>query len=70
MTAMPKPRPAGKLKTIGIHPKVWIPAVAQIVAGIALILFGLDVEGKTAIGTGLATFATGLAAPAAETEVR
>jgi hypothetical protein len=50
------------MKTIGLSQKVWIPAALQIVAGIALILAGLDVEGKTAIATGLGTFGVGYAA--------
>jgi len=42
-----------------ISPKVWIPALTQIIAGITLIALGLDVEGKTAIAAGLGTLAIG-----------
>jgi hypothetical protein len=62
--------PQGRLKTVGISPKVWIPAVAQVVAGAGLIIAGLDVEGKTAIATGVGTFLTGFGARPAPTEVR
>lgn len=50
-------------KTIGISPKVWVPAAAQIVVGIIFIIIGLDVEGKTSIATGLGTFVVGFQAP-------
>lgn len=56
------------LKTVGISAKVYIPAIGQVVVGVALILAGLDVEGKTAIGTGIATFAAGFIAPPAPVE--
>jgi len=46
-------------KQVGISPKVYIPAVAQVIVGFALILLGLDVEGKTAIATGIGTFLAG-----------
>lgn len=49
-------------KTIGISPKVWIPAAGQIVVGIAFLILGLEVEGRTAIATGLGTFAVGFSA--------
>jgi hypothetical protein len=49
-------------KTIGISPKVYVPAIGQIVVGVVLLLFGLDVEGRTAIGTGLGTFGLGWSA--------
>lgn len=50
-------------KTIGISPKVWVPALAQVVVGIVLILIGLDVEGKTLIASGFGTFAVGYKSP-------
>jgi hypothetical protein len=56
------------MKTIGISQKVWLPGVVGIVAGIGLILVGLDVEGKTAIGAGLATFGIGYTAKPAPVE--
>jgi hypothetical protein len=56
------------MKTIGISQKVWLPGVVGIVAGIALILAGLDVEGKTAIAAGLGTFGIGYGAKAAPVE--
>lgn len=54
-------------KTIGISPKVFVPALGQIVVGIVFLLIGLDVEGKTAIATGLGTFFVGFRAPNAPT---
>lgn len=50
------------MKTTGLSPKVYIPALAQIAAGILLIVFGLDTEGQTAIATGLGTFGIGYTA--------
>jgi hypothetical protein len=50
-------------RTVGISPKVWVPAAGQVVVGIVLILLGLDVEGKTAIATGLGTLVVGFQAP-------
>lgn len=55
------------VKTIGISPKVWVPALGQIVVGVAFLLLGLDVEGKTAIATGLGTFVVGFQAPSSPT---
>jgi hypothetical protein len=52
-------------KTIGISPKVWAPALGQIIVGIALLILGFTVEGKTLIASGLATFAVGFKAPPA-----
>jgi|tagenome__1003787_1003787.scaffolds.fasta_scaffold20987847_11 hypothetical protein len=52
-------------KTVGISPKVWVPALGQIIVGIVFLILGLDVEGKTTIVTGLGTFAAGFAAPPA-----
>lgn len=49
-------------KTRGISPKVYIPAIGQALAGVALIIAGLDVEGRTAIGTGLGTLILGFSA--------
>lgn len=54
-------------KTIGISPKVFVPAIGQIVVGVLFLVLGLDVEGKTSIATGFATFAAGFAAPNAPT---
>jgi hypothetical protein len=56
------------MKTVGVSQKVWIPAALQIVAGVVLVLVGLDVEGKTAIGTGLGTFMVGYGAKPAPVE--
>ena len=50
------------MRTTGLSPKVIIPAIAQIVAGVVLIVFGLDTEGQTAIATGLGTFGIGYTA--------
>lgn len=55
------------LKTIGISPKVFIPALGQLLVGIVFLALGLTVEGKTAIATGLGTFVAGFAAPPAPT---
>lgn len=54
-------------KTIGISPKVLIPALGQVLIGGVLILVGAVVEGKTAIATGLGTLVVGFAAPPAPT---
>lgn len=51
------------MQSIGIAPKVLIPAVAQLVAGIVFLLLGYDVEGKTLIVTALGSFGVGYAAP-------
>jgi hypothetical protein len=50
------------MKTIGISPKVYVPAVGQVIVGVVLIVLGLDVEGKTAISTGIGTFLLGYGA--------
>lgn len=50
------------MKQIGISPKVYVPAIAQVLAGVVLIVLGLDVEGKTAISTGLGTLLVGYGA--------
>jgi hypothetical protein len=63
-------KPQGKLRTVGLSPKVWIPALAQVAAGIGLLIAGLDVEGRTALATGLGTLVTGFAAIPAPVEVR
>lgn len=47
------------MKTIGISPKVYVPAIAQIVAGVVFFVLGLNVEGKTALSTGIGTLLTG-----------
>lgn len=52
-------------RTLGISPKVYVPAIGQIIVGVLFLVLGLDVEGKTAISTGLATFVAGFAAPPA-----
>lgn len=45
------------LKTFGISPKVYVPAIASLVAGVVLLALGYDVEGRSliaaAVGTGL-----------------
>jgi hypothetical protein len=51
-----------KLTTDGISPKMYVPAAAQVVLGIVLILLGLDVEGRTVIATGLGTAVVGFGA--------
>lgn len=51
------------IKTVGISPKVWVPAVGQILIGGLFLLLGMDVEGKTALATGLGTFLVGFRAP-------
>lgn len=51
-----------KYETQGFSPKVYIPVALQILGGIVLILSGLDIEGKTAIATGIATLISGFAA--------
>jgi hypothetical protein len=56
------------MKTIGISQKVWLPGAVGIVTGIALILVGLDVEGKTAIAAGISAFGIGYGAKAAPVE--
>lgn len=58
------------MKQIGISPKVLIPAVGQIVVGVVFLLVGLDVEGKTAIATGLGTLVTGFAASPGQVRVK
>lgn len=50
-------------RTVGISPKVWVPALGSILVGVAFLILGLDVEGKTAIATGLGTFVAGFSAP-------
>jgi hypothetical protein len=52
-------------KTVGISPKVFIPALGQIIVGIILLILGFTVEGKTLIASGLGTFAVGFKAPPA-----
>lgn len=56
-------------RTIGITPKVYVPAILQVVGGIAFLLLGLDVEGRTAIGTGITTLIAGWAAKPGTVEV-
>ncbi len=52
------------VETVGWSPKVWIPAAGQIVGGIVLLLIGMDVEGRSLIGSGFATLFLGrLASP-------
>lgn len=51
------------MQTIGISPKVLIPALGQIIIGVIFLLIGLDVEGRTAIATGLGTLVAGFTAP-------
>lgn len=38
---------------VGISPKVYVPALAGLAVGVALLLLGLDVEGRTLIGAAL-----------------
>lgn len=57
------------VRTVGISPKVYVPAIGQLVVGVGFLVLGLDVEGKTAIATGLATLAAGFRAPAGDAEV-
>lgn len=51
------------MQTIGLSPKVLVPALGQVVVGVAFLLFGLDVEGRTAIASGLGTLVVGFRAP-------
>lgn len=51
--------PAVTRRTIGISPKVYVPVIAQAVAGVVLIALGFDVEGKTLLATALATAGLG-----------
>lgn len=52
------------MKTRGISPKVYVPVLGQVAAGVALIVLGFDVEGKTLLVTALGTAgAGGLAKP-------
>lgn len=57
-------------RSVGVSPKVYIPAGLQIVAGVVLMLLGLDVEGRTALATGFGTLATGYAAKPGTVEVQ
>lgn len=57
--AYPLPMKTQKLETDGISPKMYVPAIGQVVIGVVLLILGLDVEGRTMIGTGLATAAVG-----------
>lgn len=66
--SLPMTTTTQKLKTVGVSPKAWVPAAAQIAAGIALILLGLDVEGKTLIASGLGTLAVGYGAKPGQVE--
>lgn len=47
------------MKTLGVSPKVYVPVIAQVAAGIVLLLLGLDVEAKTAFVTAVATAGLG-----------
>jgi hypothetical protein len=49
-------------RTLGVSPKVYVPAIGQIIAGAAFLIAGLDVEGRTAIATGLGTLIAGYTA--------
>lgn len=49
--------------TLGISPKVYIPALLQIVVGVILLLTGSDVEGKTLLLSAVGTFGAGFASP-------
>lgn len=59
---------ADTVKTRGISPKVWIPGVGQLLVGGALIALGFDVEGRTAIATGLGTLLAGFGSGAGRVE--
>jgi hypothetical protein len=45
------------VKTVGISPKAWVPAVAAVVVGVVLLVLGYDVEGRSAILAGVGQFA-------------
>ena len=48
------------MRTEGISPKVYVPGIAQIIAGIVLaLLFGLDKEGASVVGAGVGTLLLG-----------
>jgi hypothetical protein len=51
-----------KGETVDVSPKVWIPACLQMAAGIALILLGFTVEGKTLVVSAVGTAGVGYAA--------
>lgn len=53
------------MKTVGVSLKVLIPALAQLVVGIVLLLTGNDVEGKTLLLAAAGSFGVGYAAPPA-----
>lgn len=57
-----------KTRTRGISPKVYIPAGAQILAGAAFLILGLDVEGRTALATGVGTLLAGYTAQPGKVE--
>ncbi len=59
---------AVKQNTLGISPKVYLPVVGQLVAGVVLILCGLDVEGKTLIATAVGTAGVGYRAKPGQVE--
>lgn len=49
-------------RTVGISPKVYIPALAELATGIAFLIAGLDVEGRTAIAAAFGVLAVGYGA--------
>ncbi|MEJ7783163.1 MAG: hypothetical protein WKF96_00070 [Solirubrobacteraceae bacterium] len=51
-----------KNKQVGVSPKVLIPVIGQILVGVVLLLFGLDVEGRTALAAAFGTAVLGAGA--------
>lgn len=47
------------MRTIGISPKVYLPALGQIILGVALLFAKLPVEGKSFIMAGFSTLTLG-----------
>lgn len=49
-------------RTLGVSPKVYVPALAQVAAGVVLVLIGEATAGEALIAAGLATVGLGGAA--------
>ncbi len=58
------------VKTVGISPKVYVPALAQVAAGVALIIAGLDKEGGALLAAAVGTLGLGFGAKAGTVEVQ
>lgn len=57
-------------KTVGISPKVYVPALAQVAAGVVLIIIGLDKEGGALLAAALGTLGLGFGAKPGTVEVQ